>query len=318
VTDLLAMRIHSILALGVTAAACNAAAPTEAPSADRPVVERIVAFGDSYADDGNVFELHGARPPADYPQGRFSTGTNFVDAMGQELGVPIVNFALGGAVTGEGRGLSPPGLTPQVRAFLSGGGGPAFPHVSGRFEAGDLVVITIGGNDARAFERRFGGAPSRAAAARGIAAAPAAADDSVANVAADLDRIAAAGARQVVLIGGDVGRLPEVKGTPVAPIGSAFSARYNQGVQALLPRYRARGVNVRWLDLDRIADAVEADPAAFGLVSAEACPEACTGNPELAARYLFHADGVHLTEAGYRIVGRAAVRVVRAPVVEAR
>jgi phospholipase/lecithinase/hemolysin len=311
------MRIGSIFAFGLAAAACNGAAPAGGPAADTPAIERIVAFGDSFADDGNLFELHGTRPPADYPQGRFSTGTNFVDTMGQELGVPIANFALGGAVTGEGRGLSPPGLTPQVRAFLGGGGGPAYPVVNGRLEPGDLVVISIGGNAARAVERRFGRAPSKEVAAREIAAAPAAADASVANLAADLDRIVAAGARQVVLIGGDVGRLPEVKGSAIAPIGSAFSARYNQGVQALLPRYRARGVDVRWLDLDRLAGAVEADPAAFGMVSAGACPDACTGNARLAARYLFHADGVHLTEAGYRIVGRAAVAALREPAVTA-
>lgn len=316
-TDLLAMRTQLVFALGLSAAACSAAAPKAAPPpapASGQPVERIVAFGDSFADDGNIFELNGIRPPARYPQGRFSTGTNFIDTMGQELAVPVVNFALGGAVTGEGRELRPPGLTPQVRAFLSGGGGPAFPPVSGRFEARDLVVISIGGNDARAYERRFGSSPSGEVAASAIAAAPADADASVANVAADLDRIEAAGARRVLLIGGDVGRLPEVKGGPLAPIGTAFSARYNQGVQALLPRYRARGVDVRWLCLERIARAVEANPAAYGLASAGACPAACTGNPALAARYLFHADGVHLTEAGYRIVGRAAVAAMRAPV----
>jgi phospholipase/lecithinase/hemolysin len=304
------MKAYLICALGFAATACGAAAPSPALSAARPI-ERIVAFGDSFADDGNIFELHGTRPPAQYPRGRFSTGTNFVDTMAEELDVPVANFALGGAVTGEGRGLSPAGLTPQVRAFLSGGGGAAFPRVSGRFQAGDLVVISIGGNDARAYEKRLGWAPSREAIARAIAEAPAAADRSVSNVAADLERLTAAGARQVLLIGGDVGRLPEVRGSAIAPIGTAFSARFNAGVQALLPRYRSRGIDVRWLDLDRIEQAVRANPPAFGLASAGACPAACTGNEALARRYLFHADGVHLTEAGYRIVGRAAVNRVR-------
>ena len=65
-------------------------------------IDRIVAFGDSYADDGNFFELTGIPRPAVYPNGRFSDGTNFVDTMGQILGVPIDNFAIGGAFTGPG------------------------------------------------------------------------------------------------------------------------------------------------------------------------------------------------------------------------
>ena len=40
-------------------------------------VDRIVAFGDSYADDGNLFEILGFNPaPQVYPTGRFSGVTN--------------------------------------------------------------------------------------------------------------------------------------------------------------------------------------------------------------------------------------------------
>jgi len=101
---------------------------TSAPAAE-PRIERIVAFGDSYADDGNIFELFGSRPPAIYPRGRFSDGTNFVDTMGELLRVPIANFALGGAVTGPGNESRPAGFDQQYRAFLAGGG-PAYFRVS--------------------------------------------------------------------------------------------------------------------------------------------------------------------------------------------
>src|SRR4028118_1508580 len=63
-------------------------------------IERIVAFGDSYADDGNFFELTGIPRPLAYPNGRFSNGTNFIDTLSLILGKPVDNFAIGGAVAG--------------------------------------------------------------------------------------------------------------------------------------------------------------------------------------------------------------------------
>jgi phospholipase/lecithinase/hemolysin len=300
------MRRFSLLRFvfaGLALAAPACAAP--APSAK---VERIVAFGDSYADNGNMFRLAGAAPPAMYPKGRFSDGTNFVDTMGDILKVPIVNFALGGAVTGPGEpDFRPAGLDVQTRAFLSGRGPLGFPRTSGRFAPGDLAVISIGGKDARRYGKSFGAGPGPKQVRAAMAAAPAAADRSVANAAAALESLAGAGARNILFLGGDVGRLPEFKGSATAAIGSAFSARYNQGVRKALARLSERGIATRYVDLDALGDRVEADPAAFGLVSTGACPKACLRDPALAGRYLFHVDKLHFTAAGYAIVGRYAV-----------
>ncbi|MEJ7777657.1 MAG: hypothetical protein WKF52_09820 [Sphingomicrobium sp.] len=49
-------------------------------------IDQIVAFGDSYADDGNLFELIGIPCPSVYSTGRFSGGTNYVDTLSQILG----------------------------------------------------------------------------------------------------------------------------------------------------------------------------------------------------------------------------------------
>ena len=66
-------------------------------------IDRIVAFGDSYADDGNFFQLVGINPVTGtsgvYTTGRFSGGTNYIDTLGRILDVPIDNFAIGGALT---------------------------------------------------------------------------------------------------------------------------------------------------------------------------------------------------------------------------
>lgn len=268
-------------------------------------VGNIVAFGDSYVDDGNVFQLAGISPPAVYPRGRFSNGTNFVDTMSQLLGAPVDNFGIGGAQTGNtNTSVGLPGFATEWQSFLAGGGPAAFPRTDGTFAPDDLLVLSIGGNDARAYWQ--GGGLS--------AGAPAAAAVSVAQATAGLDALVNAGARNITFLAGDVGRLPEAQGIPAAAAGTAFSTAFNQGIRTTLAGYADQGVIVNYLDLNLIGDRVQADPAAFGLISGGACPIACvTTDPTLLDRYLFYVDQVHLTSAGFAIVGRYAVRQLEAP-----
>ena len=279
-------------------------------------VDRIVAFGDSYADDGNLFELLGIPRPAVYPNGRFSNGTNFVDTMSTILGVPVDNFAIGGAFTGNGNINGPgiPGFVTEYQSFLAGGGPAAFPRVSGRFDTNDLLVVSIGGNDARAYERSLGLAPSAAQIQGLIAGAPGQAAIRVNEAMTGINALVNAGARNVTFLVGDVGRLPEVRGLPVAAVGTAYANAFNSGIQARLADTAAGGVIVNYLDLTQIGNVVENNLSAFGLVSAGACPIACvTTDPGLLDKYLFYVDQVHLTSAGFAIVGRYAVRQLEAP-----
>ena len=305
------MRLSQLLRCAVGSAALIAAAPSSAQA-----VTRIVAFGDSYADDGNLFELLGIPRPAAYPNGRFSNGTNFVDTMAQILSVPVDNFAIGGAFTGNGNINGPgiPGFVTEYQSFLAGGGPAAFPRVTGKFSPTDLAVISIGGNDARAYERSLGLNPTSAQIAGLIAGAPAQAQVRVAEATAGLNALVNAGAQNITFLAGDVGRLPEVRGLPVAAVGTAYASAFSSGIQASLANFAVKGVTVNYLDLSQIGNVVEANPGAFGLQSAGACPLACVStNPELLDRYLFYVDQVHLTSAGFAIVGRYAVRQLEAP-----
>lgn len=279
-------------------------------------ITRIVAFGDSYADTGNLFRLLGIAPPAVYSTGRFSGGTNFVDTMSQLLNAPDDNFAIGGALTGTGNITAPGplGFTTEVQSFLAGGGPAAFPRVTGRFGPTDLLVVSVGGNDARAFEQSLGLAPTSAQLSALVAGAPAAAQVSVTQASAGLTALVNAGARNITFLAGDVGRLPEVTGLPIAQAGSAFSGAFNSGMTTTLAGFARQGVIVNYLDLNKLGDVVSANLAAFGLQSAGACPIACvTTNPELLDKFLFYVDQLHFTSAGFAIVGRYAVRQLAAP-----
>ncbi len=301
---------------GLLASAAVLAGAVPAAASDAGRVNRIVAFGDSYIDDGNVFELTGSPRPPIYPLGRFSNGTNLVDTMSRLLNVPVLNYGIGGAVA-RAQNTNLPQVQAfdlQVQSFLAGGGPAAFPRSDRVFAPTDLVVVNIGANDARAYERSLGISPTAAQIAALQAGVPAQAQLAAADAIRNLNALVGAGAQNLTVLGGDVGRLPEVRGLPVAAVGTAYSNAYNGLVQQTLAGYAGQGVTVNYLDINQIGNVVEANLAAFGLQSSGACPTACvTTNPELLDRFLFYVDQVHLTQRGFEIVGQYAVRQFEAP-----
>ena len=277
-------------------------------------IDRIVAFGDSFADDNNATSLilgNPATPAATrtqiqqlYPTGRFSGGTNYIDTLSQLLNAPVENFAIGGARTGNANGTPGlPGFSFGVTTFLAGGAPAPFQTVTPRFGDGDLVAVSIGGNDARGFTGT-------------LAAAPAAASVSAAAAATDLNRLVGAGAQTISFLAGNTSRLPEVATDPTAQaVRNSFSTSFNSAIQGTLAGYAANGVIVHYTDLTLIGDAITANPAAFGLASAGACNlgAGCISDPAAANRFLFYVDNLHLTSAGFAIVARYIDAQLTAP-----
>jgi hypothetical protein len=131
---------------------------------------RIQAFGDSYADIGNLWKFTGGigQLPL-YPTGRFSGGTNFVDTTSALLGIPQLNYAVGAAKTNGNTILGP------IGGFLQEVQGLPFPGLMGPIKIAptDLVEINIGGNDARQYyqlaaHRRLPRQPRQAPPGSGI------------------------------------------------------------------------------------------------------------------------------------------------------
>jgi phospholipase/lecithinase/hemolysin/uncharacterized protein YhjY with autotransporter beta-barrel domain len=294
---------RSLRVLGASLAFLIAAGPAHAQR-----VDRIVAFGDSYADDGNLFQILGFNPaPSVYPTGRFSGGTNYVDTLSQILGVPVENFAIGGALTGNvntnGPGL--PGFPFEYTRFLAGGGG-VFPTVTPTFNENDLVTISLGGNDAR-FYQQNGGTLAGASAAAGV---------SVNQATVGLNALVSAGAPTISFLAGNTAILPEVAGNAAArDVRNAYSTTFNTGIQSVLSGYAASGVTVHYLDLTTIAQQIVANPQAYGLSNAGVCAPAqqCVIDSNYANQFLFYVDGLHLTSAGFAIVARYVAAQLQAP-----
>ncbi|MEO5578032.1 MAG: SGNH/GDSL hydrolase family protein, partial [Sphingomicrobium sp.] len=295
-----------------------------APAAAQQI-DRIVTFGDSYADDGNAFELGYNNPGAlvIYPTKRFSGGTNYIDTLGEILQVPIENFAIGGAFGGSNNGtlcFDPPfganlcgkGLQYEVDQFLNVGvQSGVFPSGVASFDEGDLLAVSIGGNDSR-FYQQVGGSLAGAAAAGSAAAV---------GTAVQLDRLVAAGAPTISFLAGDTGRLPEVATQPVGagPIRSTFSTAFNTSLQGTLAGYAADGVIVHYLDLGIMLDNVAANPLAYGITNGLVCPGFVPATPASAtcivnsSGYLFYGDGLHLTSTGFAIVAKYVAAQLTAP-----
>ncbi|MEO5972222.1 MAG: autotransporter domain-containing protein [Sphingomicrobium sp.] len=302
-------RLISRVLLGASAIALAAIATPAA--AQR--VDNIVAFGDSYADQDNLFALIGQPCPLVYSTCRFSGGTNYIDTLSALLGVPVDNFAIGGALTSNDNTVAGPGVLgfpTEYGAFLAGGGG-AFPTVSGSFDAGDLVAVSIGGNDARLYQQNGGT----------LAGAPAAAAVSAAQATGGLNALVGAGAETLSFLAGNTSFLPELALEPdpaaAAAVRNSYSTTFNSAIQSTLAGYAANGVTVHYLDLTLVRDQIAANPAAYGLASVGACPAAqatqCVTNPAVANQYLLYVDGLHLTSAGFAIVARYVATQLTAP-----
>jgi outer membrane lipase/esterase len=272
-------------------------------------IDRIVVFGDSYADIGNALRLAGINPATTgvYTTGRFSGGTNYIDTLSTLLQVPQYNFAIGGARTNNGNqtaGL--PGFTFEVQEFLAGGGTLGFPTVNTTLDRTDLVAVSIGGNDARAYQQGSGT----------LAGAPVAAATAVTNFQQNFDLVMQRGTPTISFLAGDTGRLPEIATNPAgAAVRTAYSTAFNGGVQNVLAGYAGRGSIVHYLDLSKVLDQVGANPTAYGITNGLVCPlfpanTTCAAN---ASGYLFYGDALHLTSQGFAIVGQYVARQLAAP-----
>jgi phospholipase/lecithinase/hemolysin len=115
-------RLGARALLGATAAlALSFTSPAQAQR-----IERIISFGDSYADTGNYLRLAGVNPVTGtggiYTTGRFSGGSNYIDGLSVLLGAPVFDFAIGGAQARNQNGQLPTwGLPYEVDQFLNVG-----------------------------------------------------------------------------------------------------------------------------------------------------------------------------------------------------
>ena len=285
----------AVAALGATAGAASAQS-----------YNRLVVFGDSLSDNGNLYAVTGGTQPLSPPyyQGRFSNGPVFTELLGfnagrYAAGAPVsgsINLAFGGARTDTA--ASPPGMRNQLAAYLGGGG---------TFGRNDLVSVLGGANNIFQAFPAAAASPSTAQATMGSVATAAAAD-----INTIVNSIAAAGAGTILVTNlPRMGITPQFSASNIGASGSGLAdfagTTFNSALLSNLTATAAArpGTNIILMDLYKISDPLAANPGRFGLTNVTApCFNGVTvcATPDT---YLYW-DGVHPTAAGHRLISRLA------------
>lgn len=310
--------------LGLAALAAGLASTTALAQS----APRVVAFGDSLSDNGNLFLLSGGTAPSDpafglYPSRRFSSGLTFAEIFaGQPLrNFPLANagnvniggisYAVGGSRTS---GAQTPGPTTQQQIDL-------YLATGGRFGANDIATLWAGANNI------FQGLPVAAANPATALATISGISVAAANdLGAQINTLAASGARTIVSINlPNFNGLPNFNFGPNAPanlLAGAASATFNAALAGNQAAAAAAnpGTNIIGVDVAGLFNAVQANPGAFGFVNAsQACirvASCAAGNAATQNSFAFF-DDVHPSEAGYRLVAATVDQYVRANVFSA-
>lgn len=281
------------------AALTVAAAGAFASAASAQSYNRLVVFGDSLSDNGNLYAATGNTNPTSPPyfQGRFSNGPVFTELLGfnagrSALGAPVtgsINYAYGGARTDSS--AFPPGMRNQLLAYTGGGG---------TFRSTDLVSILGGANNIFQGLPAAGASPNPAGAITPVVVAAAA------DVNFLVNSVAAAGAG-TILVGNipSLGNAPAFRGTAAAPLAEFAGTSFNSALlNGLMTTAAARpGTNIILFDIFKVGAALTANPGAFGLSNVT---DACFNGITVCATpnsYLFW-DGVHPTAAGHQLIAR--------------
>lgn len=298
-----------LLRTAAAAALTLAAGLAVAGAASAQTYNRLVVFGDSLSDNGNLFAVSGGtQPPSPiYFQGRFSNGPVFTELLGfnagrYAAGAPVtgsINYAFGGSRT-DTVATPGPGMRTQLQLYTGAGG---------TFGANDLVSVLGGANNIFQRLTTFSALPPG--------------DPQLLNPTGYVGPTALAAAGDINFIVNDIATrgagtilvsnlpklslTPQFRGTTAAPLADYAITTFNGSLstQLFVTAAARTGSNIILMDLYKIGDSIAADPTAFGVTNVtQPCFNGVTvcANPD----DYFYFDGVHPTAAGHRILAALA------------
>jgi len=226
----------------------------------------VVVYGDSLSDNGNLYGASGSPTSPPYFNGRFSNGPVAVEQLAAQLGVPLHDFAWGGATSGMGNygdggtqtslgTYSLPGMLAELAHY----------NLSSVNMSTSLFVVWGGAND-----YLIGGSTTAA----------------VADIDTIVSTLQAEGATHILVPNlPDLGLTPDFYGNAAA---TAYSMQFNALLESSLP------AGAIYFDTFDLMHQIESNPAAYGITDVtDPCfngTSVCS-NP---SQYLFW-DGFHPT-----------------------
>lgn len=208
------------------------------------VIDKIVAFGDSLTDNGNLFALtkkvHDASPlvpviPQDPPYylGRFTNGLVWAEELAKNLRVPLYDYAYGGSWAEsfqDSRQLIPFGLDTQINFYLV----QAAPDFN---IENHLFVIWSGAND-YAYGRKD---------------AEYASTNTVTAIKNQIDILILYGARNFLIFNiPDLSITPAIyaQGPTVSANMSHASSLHNSKMKTMIAKERQENTDVKFIEVD--------------------------------------------------------------------
>jgi outer membrane lipase/esterase len=289
-------------------------APAAAQTLSGLGYDRLVAFGDSLTDNGNLWiATGGAQPP--YPSRRFSNGPVWAETLAGPMAgffpmAPInnassTNFAFGGA-RADAAVANPPGVPQQIGAYAMRGGA---------FGPSNLASVWAGANDLFQTLPLAAANPATAQATMGAAAATAAR-----NVAGATSQLAGMGARSILVLNlPDIGAAPAFNTGPAASLASYSALTFNTALASDLAAVAAArpGANIVQVDIAGLFQAAIANPGAFGFSNVtQGCVfvAACLAAPAAQQNAYLFWDTVHPTAAGHALIAATVAQYLGAPI----
>lgn len=262
------MRIFSILFCCIISASVIAG----------PSFNRLIIFGDSLSDNGNLYEYMRHQVPQSPPyfEGRFSNGPMWVELLAQKYAPNdpkdyLLDYAFGGAGVhepedGEDNDSGLFTLQSEVSTYLSAHNNTA--------DAQSLYVIWIGANNYLALPED----------------ADTAVDEVIKGIRRQTQRLVDSGAKNILLL-----NIPDMSITPLAgefgereKMGE-YSTKHNQRLLEAVQQLTASNTDVQWYyyDVELMLNKAIADPELYGLTNiSDTCYEATVekGEPQMLFR----------------------------------
>lgn len=233
-------------------------------------VDKIVAFGDSLSDNGNLFAFtsraHKVLPfvpiiPIDPPyyKGRFSNGENWLDVLAKDTGMPLLDHAYGGAwaePVWESAQVVPFDINDQVALYI-------VENAFDRHKDRHLFVIWAGANDYLDGREDVDYATT----------------NTIKNIQKQVERLIYHGAHQLMVLSlPDISKTPEVvdKGPRVVAQVKALIDEHNKKLLVMIKEEQKKYPDrfILHVDTREPYDQLIANPAAFNLKNVD---KACYG-----------------------------------------
>ncbi|HEX7800930.1 MAG TPA: autotransporter domain-containing protein [Asticcacaulis sp.] len=287
-----------------------------AASAQAQSYTRLVSFGDSLSDNGNLYTATG-QPPAPYNH-RFTNDRTWAEYLsGTMLGyfTPAsavnsgsIDLAWGGARADNAANSNGaiPSSYQQIQTFAGEGG---------QFAAGDVASLWAGAND---LFQALPAAASNPATAQAYMTG--AAQTAAGYVATEAGMLAKTGAKTILVLNlPDLGATPQFNADANASALSSYSGEtFNAALHAGLLQVAgaATGSDIVEVDIFSALQTIEANPQAYGFTDVtHACiyVAACvTGTADTQNGYLFW-DGVHPTAGGHKLIAALTAQYLYTP-----